>query len=69
MNKEPSFRNVNISEDGKQLLKSLLNKDPEKRIKPNNIRYHPWFKNINFDDVASLRVVPPFIPKIVYIFF
>jgi len=64
VSKEPSYKGAKLSDEASDLLKSLLNKDPEKRIKPDQIKNHPWFKGINFDDIANLKTIPPFIPKI-----
>jgi len=61
---EPSFRGINISDDAQDLLKRLLKKDPKERIKPHEIPSHPWFKNLNFEDIMNLRVDPPFKPKV-----
>lgn len=65
VNLEPSFRGTKISEDAMNLLKGLLNKDPDMRIKPDLIPNHAWFKSINFEEIGKLNVIPPFIPKIV----
>jgi len=61
---EPLYRGANLSNDAMDLLKSLLKKDIDKRIKPENIPNHPWFKSINFDEIRNLKVTPPFKPKI-----
>jgi len=61
---EPSYKGVNISIDALDLLKSLLKKDPKERIKPEDIPNHPWFQGTNFEDILSMRVVPPYKPKI-----
>ena len=37
----------NISSDAKDLLKGLLNKDPEKRLTCEQILSHPWLKGVN----------------------
>ena len=62
---EPTFKGAYPSHEAIDLIRNLLKKDPEKRIKPENILKHPWFKNIDFNDVLNLKVIPPFKPKVV----
>ncbi|KAM3917465.1 protein kinase C delta type-like [Leptodactylus fuscus] len=46
------------------LVKQLLRKNPEKRLGVNsNIREHPFFKTICWEDLEMRRVKPPFIPS------
>lgn len=52
----------NISQDTKDLLKLLLDKDPKKRIRPADIPKHRFFKSINFEDIMNLKICPPIIP-------
>ena len=46
INNEPK-RIENISREARDLLKGLLNKDPDKRLKCDEILAHPWFKDVN----------------------
>ena len=39
----------NISKEANNLLNGLLNKNPDKRLKCDEILNHPWLKNINVD--------------------
>jgi hypothetical protein len=64
MRQEPIYDN-SVSEEVNNLIQSLLYKDPDRRIKPNQIPFHPWFKGINFEDIMEKRHKPPFIPSIV----
>jgi protein-serine/threonine kinase len=59
---------VKISADAVSLLKCLLEKNQKKRIDPKKIPLHPFFKDIDFNDVLFLKIKPPFKPKIVNIF-
>ena len=45
LNKEPKYVE-NISDELRDLLKGLLNKDPEKRLTCEQILNHPWLANI-----------------------
>lgn len=60
---EPTYKGANLSSDALDLIKGLLKKDPRDRIRPEDIQNHPWFKGINFEEIRSMRVVPPFKPK------
>ncbi|KAM3916956.1 protein kinase C theta type-like [Leptodactylus fuscus] len=46
------------------LIKQLLRKNPEKRLGVNsNIREHPFFNNICWEELELRRAKPPFIPS------
>jgi len=66
VSQEPNYNSniFKISPEAIDLLKLLLKKDPERRIKPEQIPYHPWFKGMNFEDIKNLKYEPPFKPKI-----
>ena len=58
--KVPDF----ISPDCKSLLVALLNRNPTKRLgggklDAEEVKGHPWFKDINWDDVINKRLKPP----------
>ncbi len=63
---EPNYNAVKISTDALSLLKMLLMKDPKKRIQPDKIPSHSFFKKINFEEIVTLKARPPFKPKTVY---
>ena len=46
INSEPKYIE-NISDEARDLLKGLLNKNPEKRLNCDEILAHPWLKDIN----------------------
>ncbi len=62
---EPNYTAVRVSTDAVSLLKSLLEKNPKKRIDPKKISEHSFFKELDFNQVEFLKVKPPFKPKIV----
>ena len=64
MNEEPNYDSC-VSYQANDLLKLLLHKDVDRRIKPEQIPYHPWFNGINFNDIKNIKVKSPFIPTIV----
>ena len=53
--KFPNFFSLNL----KNLLSRLFEKDPIKRIKEEEIKTHPWFKGINWEDAMNKKLKPP----------
>ncbi|OCT84440.1 hypothetical protein XELAEV_18022594mg [Xenopus laevis] len=50
-----------LSTEMSDLIRKLLNKDPAKRLGVNgNIREHPAFSTINWEELENMRVAPPF---------
>ena len=59
--------NYKVSEDAKNLISKLLEKDPGTRLGRNGlkeIKKHPFFGGINFDDLMKKKIKPPFKPKV-----
>lgn len=60
---------IHMPRDSVSILQQLLNRDPEKRLgagprDAEEIMGHPYFRNINFDDIYNMRVAPPYVPQI-----
>ena len=58
-----------MTNEAKDLIQKLLVVDPNKRLGegPNgsqNIKNHPFFKGINWEDAYNRKIRPPFIPKL-----
>jgi len=54
-----------FSNDAKDLISKLLERDPNQRLKdPKLIKQHPFFKNIDFEKLAKKELTPPFIPDV-----
>jgi len=54
-----------FSNDAKDLISKLLERDPNQRLKdPSQIKKHPFFKNIDFEKLAKKEITPPFIPNV-----
>ncbi|XP_063808256.1 protein kinase C delta type-like [Pseudophryne corroboree] len=52
-----------LEPDAKHFLKQLLRKRPQKRLGvSHNIREHPFLKDIDWAEIESRRVRPPFLP-------
>ena len=59
-----------FSEEAKDLINKLLVIDPNQRLGSGKygiekLKQHPYFKNINWEDLKELKVTPPFIPDII----
>ncbi|MCQ2821506.1 MAG: serine/threonine-protein kinase [archaeon] len=56
-----------LTEDARDLLSKLLEVNPRKRIGYNGaeeIRKHPYFKEVEFEKVFAKAYTPPFVPKL-----
>ncbi|XP_077107783.1 protein kinase C delta type-like [Ranitomeya variabilis] len=62
INEKPKFPTW-LDADVKHLIKKLLRKDPQTRLGVSgNIREHPFFTTIGWEDLEERRVEPPFTP-------
>lgn len=60
---------IHMPKDSVSILQQLLERDPSRRLgsgpdDAKEIMDHPYFHNINFDDLLNLRVKPPYKPEI-----
>ena len=65
---EEKPRNYKISEDAKNIISKLLEKDPDNRLGKNGIKEiqkHPYFNSINFEDLKKKKIKAPFKPEII----
>lgn len=64
-------RNTKVSENAKNLLKLLLNKNPNERMGGSNgfeeIKDHKFFDGVNFKDILNRKIDPDFKPPLVHI--
>ena len=59
--------NIEINKNLKSLIEGLLKRDPNERIKDNNIREQPYFKeghNVDWNKVAEFEIECPMKPEI-----
>ena len=49
----------NLTEDAIDLIQKLLETNPKKRIQNDEIKEHPFFKTINWDEIKNLKVEAP----------
>ena len=60
-----TFPNFVRDNDFKNLMTKMLNKDLSKRVyKFDQIASHNWFRDFSFDELISLNIKPPHMPKI-----
>lgn len=60
---------IHMPKDSISILERLLVREPEKRLgsgasDAQEVMSHPFFKNINWDDVLMKRIQPPFTPTL-----
>ncbi|PWZ01406.1 kinase-like protein [Testicularia cyperi] len=57
-----------IGDDGKQFVKGLLNRNPRHRLgaqrDAQDLKEHPFFKDIDFEALAKKQITPPFKPLV-----
>ena len=56
-----------VGKDAKDLIEKLFVVNPQKRLGFNSaqeVKDHPFFKDIDFDKVINKEYTPPFIPKL-----
>jgi len=61
-------RRITLSEDAKDVIRKLLEKNPKKRLGSQNgieeIKSHPFFASIDFEMVEQKKMKAPFIPEL-----
>ncbi|KAI0304392.1 hypothetical protein B0F90DRAFT_1249140 [Multifurca ochricompacta] len=60
---------ITMPRDAVSILQKLLTRDPARRLgsgksDAEEIKRHPFFKDVNFDDIFNKRVPPPYFPTI-----
>jgi len=54
---------LDIPNTGKDLIFKMLEKNPEKRITIQQIKQHPYFFKMNFNELYEKKITVPFIPN------
>eukprot|EP01125_Pyxidicula_operculata_P001948 TRINITY_DN118_c0_g1_i2.p2 TRINITY_DN118_c0_g1~~TRINITY_DN118_c0_g1_i2.p2 ORF type:complete len:179 (-),score=36.50 TRINITY_DN118_c0_g1_i2:57-593(-) len=52
------------SKDTHSIIRGLTERDPEKRLKVNDIKAHPFFKTISWSKLSQQEIEPPFKPSV-----
>ena len=55
---------VNLSDEAKDLISSLLNKNAKERISISSVKEHAFFSGISFEDIYNRKMEPPFYPSV-----
>lgn len=63
------FTKLNVSNEAKDLLLKLLDKNQKNRIKINEIKAHPFYFGFDFEKLYNYEIVAPFKPDLVRIIF
>eukprot|EP00658_Telonema_sp_P-2_P076409 TRINITY_DN6678_c0_g2_i6.p1 TRINITY_DN6678_c0_g2~~TRINITY_DN6678_c0_g2_i6.p1 ORF type:complete len:158 (-),score=22.77 TRINITY_DN6678_c0_g2_i6:261-734(-) len=45
------------------LIRLLLDRDPNARLDGNGVQAHPWFEETNWNDLYQREAIPPWIPR------
>jgi len=54
-----------FSEEAKDIINKLLDRDPEQRLRdPALIKAHPFFSSINWEKLYAKEIQPPFLPDV-----
>lgn len=57
-----------ITKNAEDIISKLLSKDKNQRLGKLNdvdeVLSHPWFSEINLEDLLAKKITPPFIPQI-----
>lgn len=59
---EPDFTKIflKLSNEAKDLILKLLDKNQKSRLKVGQIKQHPFFNNFNFQEIYNMTAQPPF---------
>jgi serum/glucocorticoid-regulated kinase 2 len=63
------FDHENLTSTAKDFLQKMLVKQVEDRIKPSDMKKHPFFSSISFDKLLAKQIAPPFKPDLVHSLF
>jgi serine/threonine protein kinase len=63
LNKRANIDSPFISDSARDLINQLLAKKPGNRFtNPEDIKKHPFFKNIDWSLFENRNIIPPFVP-------
>ena len=65
---DPTRHKIKMSDNCKDFISKLLEKDPANRLGTRGgieeVMSHPFFSDLNLDDLVNKRIDPPFKPKL-----
>lgn len=54
-----------VNKDGADLIRKLLDRNPETRYQePNDIKGHPWFADVEWQNLYDRKITPPYKPPV-----
>ena len=53
-----------VSEKAREFIRGLLQRDPSVRFDIVQIKAHPFFDEINWEDLQLKKIIPPFTPAV-----
>ena len=63
---DPVRHKITVSPDAQDLITKLLDKNRQNRLGANGvdeILAHPWFADLNMEDLVAKKLQPPYVPK------
>ena len=63
---DPIKHKIKMSQDMKDFITMLLQKEPEHRLGNNNsseVLEHSWFDNVKWDSLKKRKIKPPYYPE------
>ena len=63
---DPVRHKITVSPDAQDLITKLLDKNRQNRLGANGvdeILAHPWFTDLNIQDLVAKKLEPPYVPK------
>ena len=64
---DPVRHRINMSEEMKDFISGLLEKDPKKRLGYNGkeeVLNHPWLSSVKWDSLLKKKIKPPYLPEV-----
>ena len=63
LNMDPEFLPT-MPGDAVDFIEQCLKKNPDERITDDQVKNHPWFADVNWDDLLAGKVTPPWKPAV-----
>jgi serine/threonine protein kinase len=65
MTADIDFSKPLFSPEAQDIIRKFLTRDPTQRLQdPQEIKSHPWFRNLDWHKLEKLEIAPPFIPSV-----
>ena len=57
----------NMGVNARELVKQLLTDDPVSRLEIEQIKQHPFFRSVNWEEIKQRKMAPPYIPEMTHL--